>query len=436
MARVIFAVSRLVLFLFMSTPVLAVGPYVVTGLGVLSGYSDRSEAFSVNSRGQVVGFSESVGAYVNRAAFLWSPNIPNGTTGSMVDLGGLVPRTFYDDYNVADGINNRGQVVGNGDAGFSWRGFLWNPTTPNATTGSMFDLGPDFGVSSVQAEHINARGQAVGYIDSYTEGFRAFLWSPRNANGTRGSMVDLGVLPTRSDYSTASGINSMGQVVGNSSSYTAGGHAFLWTPTSPNGSMGSMIDLGALPGGIDDSTAFGINSFGQVVGNSFFPVVRPRAFLWSPASRNGTSGSMIDIGYLPGGDGSSTAYGINALGQVVGDSTVGLHPGQQYQDHHAFIWTPTMPNATTGAMVDLNTVLDPISGAGWIIHSARGINDRGQIVGIGIYDPDGPFGTREVVRGVLLTPVVPEANSIMLLAIGGIILNLLRRSCELRWQMN
>lgn len=110
-------------------------------------------------------------------------------------------------------------------------------------------------------------------------------------------------------------------------------------------------------------------------------------------------------------------YGINSLGQAVGNSAVGVHPGQQYQDYHAFIWEPAAPNGMVGAMVDLNALLDPMSSAGWTITNARGINDLGQIVGIGLYRPDGPNG-RLFVRGVLLTPIIPESSSYLLLATG------------------
>ena len=130
---------------------------------------------------------------------------------------------------------------------------------------------------------------------------------------------------------------------------------------------------------------------------------------------------MIDLGHLPGGDATSYVHGINSLGQAVGQSAIGLHPGQQYQDHHAFLWTPTTPNGTTGAIVDLDSLLDPATSAGWEIFAAYGINDRGQIAAMGFYDPDGPFGRNAVVRGVLLTPAIPEPSSFLLIALGAAI---------------
>jgi hypothetical protein len=58
-------------------------------------------------------------------------------------------------------------------------------------------------------------------------------------------------------------------------------------------------------------------------------------------------------------------------------------------------------------MANVNDLLDPLTGAGWSIWGVSGINDIGQIVGGGAYDPDGPGGLEPIYRAVLLTPV-PE----------------------------
>src|SRR5262245_7609526 len=80
-------------------------------------------------------------------------------------------------------------------------------------------------------------------------------------------------------------INAGGQVTG----YTNAQHAFLWTPATPHGLSGTLIDLGTLSGGL--SYGYGINNSGQVTGFSEWV-----AFLWSPTSPNGTSGSMVPLG--------------------------------------------------------------------------------------------------------------------------------------------
>jgi probable HAF family extracellular repeat protein len=397
---------------FPTSATVAIGPYVVTNLGDLPGGDDFSEAYGINSYGQVVGFSRITGT---EHAFLWTPNSPNGTTGSMIDLGDL-PGGI--DESQAFGINAQGQVAGNGSAATGTRGYLWTPTAPNGTTGSMTNLGDlPGGTNFSAAGGINSQGQTVGYTGA-TTGTRAFLWTPTIPNGASGSMIDLGELPGGDDESVAGAINSFGQVIGYSEAApgNVGQRAFLWTPTAPNGTTGSMINLGALPGG-SFSEGDGINSFGQVVGLSSSPDGQ-RAFLWTPTTPNGTAGSMINLGDLPGGIDASRARAINSQGDVVGLShSIG---------QRAFLWKPLTSNGTTGAMLDLNTLMEPLSGAGWLLNQANSINDRGQIVGNGVFDADGPGGAAGVRRAFLLTPI-PEPSTAVLIAIGTMALIARRR---------
>jgi probable HAF family extracellular repeat protein len=334
----------------------------------------------------------------------------------MVDLGDLPGGSSY---SAADDINRHGQVVGDSDATTGRRAFLWTPTMPNDTNGSMVDLGdlPD-GYDHSGAFHVNAQGQVAGYIAS-ASGRHASLWTPTVPNGTTGSTVDLGDLPGGLDQSEATGINSNGQIVGVGDA-TTGERAFLWTPAIPNGTTGSMVDIGDLPGGSDFSLGRGINSYGQVVGWSS-ATTGDRAFLWTPLAPNGTTGMMVDLDELPGGSNLSRAVDINSLGQVVGQSSAA--PGE-----HAFLWTPATSNGAIGSMADLNTLIEPLSGAGWTLQSAQSINDLGQIAGYGLFDPDGPGGAAAVERGFLLTPI-PEPPAIVLFALGAILVAGMTRTC-------
>jgi len=79
---------------------------------------------------------------------------------------------------------------------------------------------------------------------------------------------------------------------------------------------------------------------------------------------------MHDLGTLPG-DAVSQARGINTDGLVVGWS------GTAGGNSRAFIWF-------RGMMLDLNVFLHPHSG--WVLTSAAGINDRGEIAGAGLHD--------------------------------------------------
>jgi probable HAF family extracellular repeat protein len=190
--------------------------------------------------------------------------------------------------------------------------------------------------------------------------------------------------PGGPEQSAANDLNSIGQVVGwaDFAESAAASHAFLWNPSQPNYFLGSLFDLGDLPGGDDRSIAHGINSRGQVVGEGSVES-GPHTFLWSPTAPNATSGTMIDLGDLVGSGGVSSARDINSRGIVVG------HSGSAGEER-AFVWMPTAPNGATGTMIDLNTLLDPVSSACWTLKFAEAINDFGQIVGNGLFDRDGP----------------------------------------------
>jgi probable HAF family extracellular repeat protein len=90
-------------------------------------------------------------------------------------------------------------------------------------------------------------------------------------------MTDLGTLPG-GNYSSATGINNRGQVVGVANDANGLDHAFLFED-------GVMTDLGTLPGGSEFSQATGINDRGQVVGYSFTASGSDRAALWTSDHR-------------------------------------------------------------------------------------------------------------------------------------------------------
>lgn len=113
-----------------------------------------------------------------------------------------------------------------------------------------------------------------------------------------------------------------------------------------------IVDLGTLGG--SQSGAWGINGLGQVVGNSRTASGVKHAFLWT------AEGGMEDLGTLGGSQ--SGALGINGLGQVVGDSRTAS------EEQQAFLWT------AEGGMQDLGTL-------GGSMSSAWAINDSGWVVG-------------------------------------------------------
>jgi probable HAF family extracellular repeat protein len=149
-----------------------------------------------------------------------------------------------------------------------------------------------------------------------------------------------------------------------------------------------MTDQGTLGG--FGSIADGINASGQVVGESATAAnAATHAFLYS-------GGIMTDLGTLTLiGEGESVANGINASGQVVGASTI---TGNGF---HAFLYSGN-------SMTDLNSLLP--AGSGWELLGASAINDSGQIVGIG--------SIKGVQHAFLMNTDSPEPGSLALLSIG------------------
>jgi probable HAF family extracellular repeat protein len=84
---------------------------------------------------------------------------------------------------------------------------------------------------------------------------------------------------------------------------------------------------------------------------------------------------------------NSVAYGINDSGQVVGSS------GNSRGTSTAFLYSD-------GKMIDLNNLLP--ANSGWFLAEARKINNRGQIVGIGVINGEN--------RAFLMAPIAPTST--------------------------
>ena len=148
-----------------------------------------------------------------------------------------------------------------------------------------------------------------------------------------------------------------------------------------------------------------MNDFGDVVGSSASPEGFLHAFVW-------TGGTMQDLGTLGGS--SSSAYGINSSGDIVGCSYI-----PEAQNSHAFLWKG-------GGLLDLNSLIPKDSG--WELNEAYAINENGQIVGDGTYrgqtrafrlDPQ----LIAVAAGIFTDVAsVPESSTLSMLALGALLI--------------
>lgn len=343
-------------------PAAAATFYNVLNLGTLSENPDNfSVARGLNDLGEVIG--DSSNAFGNQA-FRTAPNSPiNPATDNIV--GNQVPPSFAND------INNLRQVVGD----------IAAQSRFSASFITEFDGAVQF-LGTVNFNSINDSSQiaATGLVSdpNITSIFHAVRIDSDDSINAR---IDLGTLGgIRSD---GIGINNSGQVVGNSQTTNGETHAFR---TAGNSVINAATDdLGTLGG--SSSTAFDINDLGQVIGTSTTVSGETRAFL--TGANAAINAATDDLGTL-GGD-FSAAYGINESGLVVGSSS--LADGTS----RAFVYDGT-------ALFDLNTLISADSG--FVLTSARGINESGQIAATGF------FADTQTNRAFLLTPV-PEPTTML-----------------------
>jgi probable HAF family extracellular repeat protein len=294
----------------------------------------------------------------------------------------LIPFTAGQGSGVAMVINKQGMVCGmaSGPTGaFCWRG------------GTLIELQPLPGDDNVAVGGINDRGQVVGLSQSTaTFRSRAVVFVDGVANEVP--------IPA-STASSAAAIDNGGDIVGTYANRAGEAMAFLYR-------HGSVTDLGTLGSTVRSSSAADINNGKQVVGTSYTDTPTPngsfetRGFLFrhgdmralpTPAGYSSTATRVNEGGQVAGWieridnpdgsmlaalwdkdglkvllDQSSHARGINNRGQVV---------GALLASSGGFIYEPGKGVRSLNDLIDTST--------GWSIVYAQAINDRGQIVGYG-----------------------------------------------------
>jgi len=334
----------------------------------------NSFAAQVNQFGVAVGASQdgtldTTTNFPRQVPVIWVDHVP-------VDLGGLGGMQ-----GVGNGVNDFGLATGvaltktlDPFANDFSQAFLLAPGTTSAHAflwnGSMHDLGTLGGPDSM-AWFVNDLGQVAG--NSYTGSTVTNFWfNPDTGNPTmapflwdRGQLINLGSLGGHMGQVVA--LNNLGQVTGFSTlSDDSTIHPFFW-------SQGTLTDLGTLGGPF--AFPLWMNPVGNVVGfSSTTADFGGHAFLW-------LRGKMIDLGVL-GDDPCSVPLGINLRNQIVGAST------DCFEGETAVLWENGQPP------IDLNTLVP--EGSPLFLHEADSVNDRGEIVGIGL-TPEGNTHVFELI---------------------------------------
>lgn len=146
--------------------------------------------YMINNFGQRVGVAADGhgGAF-----FLWTPDVPNGTTGTFTNLGYSPNGEDWGNSGVANvgiAINDAGQIVMMAEADGTYIAMLWVPVAPNAPTGSGMDIGlPSVNDVGVRAWGINNAGQVVGHSLTNSLEARPWIWTPGRGSSTADTLT-------------------------------------------------------------------------------------------------------------------------------------------------------------------------------------------------------------------------------------------------------
>lgn len=251
------------------------------------------------------------------------------TTGLSVSQNGTYVTGLY--YSTNAGFSNP-------QAGFLWTQSGGVVTLPAAGSTNHIDASPNA---------VNNSGMAAGAVSTTFYGANSLpvLYS----NSSSATVLPL---PAGSSMGRAYGINNAGTAVG-SVSQDLNWYATVFTPTN------ATVLMQTTPDGSILQYAYGIANSGRVTGqfiSSTNSAVTGAFYLDSGAT------NAVDLGFLPGGDLSTVAFGISGSGSYI-TGTSGTN---------AFLYQPDTTTMTALPLL-----------AGWTESQAHSVNDLGWVVGVG-----------------------------------------------------
>ncbi len=312
--------------------------------GVPSNMETIAYAVNNSSSPQAAGyFREDVGGYYWNRAFRGDP----------YNLVSLMPTEYAEARDINDSLTT---------TGYRYDGWwqAWR-LTAGGTLQFLQPLSSWWPIAEGQA--INNAGTVVGVSVNNNGQDRATYWAAGQT-----SPYDMGTLNFNlSGSSRAFDVNSIGRTTGSadrngivSAFRTAWDYPRDIDPTISSQYLGTL-------GGMSEGHA--INEEGWVAGYSQLSSGQYRAFLCPPFAQ---LQSTDDLGTLGGT--YSIGLGLNNSLPVVGESLTASSGNRAFVRFHG------------GTMTDLNTLLDPVYGYGWLLRAAWDVNDHGVIVGQGEFN--------------------------------------------------
>ncbi|MDO9161445.1 MAG: hypothetical protein Q8N35_02355 [Methylococcaceae bacterium] len=251
----------------------------INASGQIAGVSGQSAL--IYSSGSIITINNSLGGSSIFAAGINDNGLVTGAAGTISgnDHAFITNRQSVQDLGVLPrgrqsggyAINNLGQVTGESSTRIiTAAGTIIDGSHAFVTeNGQMRDLGT-FGGGLSRGNAINDSGVVAGFASRVDGSLHAFISSD---NGLR-EVGNLGV------WSTASGINNAGQVVGRYGNASGNERAFA----TVNGEMTDLNTVIALNSGWLLLNATDINNSGYIVGTGLTPSGRLHAFLLTPVA--------------------------------------------------------------------------------------------------------------------------------------------------------